>query len=257
MDNEKQIVSLKPPKPLVIAGVVFLAVASIYLAAGAKGEWREYGKGQPIPTILVSGEGKVTIKPDIATFTIGVVKTDKDLGAAQKEAADIMTKATALLKEKGVEEKDIKTTAYNIYPQYDWRQSGRVFLGYEVRQTAEVKVRDLAKVGEILGAVGSVGANEVGSLAFSVDNPEKAKEDARAKAIEDAKKKAERLSKDLGVHLKKIVSYSESDGGGYPGPIYMKDSYSAAGMGSSAPVPPVTAGENEVRINVSITYEIR
>ncbi len=236
-------------------GGIFLGVASIYLLASTHGAWRTTMAGQPVPSVNVSGEGKVTMKPDIASFSIGVVKTDKDLGRAQKEAADIMVKATALLKEKGVDEKDIKTTAYNIYPQYDWRQSGRVFLGYEVRQTAEVKVRNLEKVGEILGAVGGVGANEIGSLTFSIDNPEKAKEEARAKAIADAKAKAERLSKDLGVRLKKIISFSES-GGNYPGPIYMKDSYSTSGMGGGS-VPPVSAGENEITINVSITYEIR
>jgi hypothetical protein len=254
MDTDKQILSIRPPKPMVVMGAIFLGVASIYLLVSLKSTWRADTDGQQIPSVSVSGEGKVTIKPDIATFSIGVVKTSKDLGAAQKEAADIMTKATALLKEKGVAEKDIKTTAYNIYPQYDWRQSGRVFLGYEVRQTAEVKVRDLAKVGEILGAMGSVGANEIGSLAFSIDKPEQAKEEARTKAIADAKVKANRLSKDLGVRLKKIISYSESNGGGYPGPIYMKTM--SEGMGGDA-MPPISGGENEILVNVSITYEIQ
>src|SRR3989344_2455371 len=192
--------------------VIFLIVVSVFYIVKTKNEFRGYNRAQPATTISVSGEGKEFVKPDIATISVGVVKQNVDLLKAQKEAADVIDRVLAVLKEKGVADKDQKTTSFNIYPQYDYRDGVQKFRAYEVRQTLEVKIRDLSKVGEVLGGVAGAGANEIGSLGFTVDNPKMVQEKARTAAIKEAKEKARALSRNLGVRLVKIANYSESGG---------------------------------------------
>ena len=158
------------------------------------------------------------------------------------------------MKESLVEDKDIKTTNYNIYPRYDWIEKiGRVFRGYAVTQTLEIKIRKIDKAGEILAGITKAGANQVGGVSFVIDDEEAAKRDARQKAIADAKTKAEQLAKDLGVKIVRLMSFSEN-GGNYPYPVYKSE---AMGIGGAEPAPAVPAGENTVTVNVSLTYEIK
>ena len=122
-------------------------------------------------------------------------------------------------------------------------------------QSIEIKIRNLDSVSDILDGVVSAGANQVNQLGFEIDNPEELKAEARKKAIEDAKNKAEELEDELGIDLGKIVNFSENTGG-YPIPIYMKAEVDGrGGMGGGGPSLP--AGENEVVVNVNITYQIR
>jgi uncharacterized protein len=167
-----------------------------------------------------------------------------------------------------VEEKDIKTVGYNVYPQYEWQQSActpggicppgrQILTGYEVRQTITVTVRDTEKAGELLSSVGELGASEVSSLTFTVDEDESLRDEARAAAIAQAKEKADELAEQLGVKLVRIVSFSESNGG-YPVPYY-GEAYGRGGvMAQDAKLAPETPmGENTYISNVNITYEIR
>lgn len=235
--------------------VVFLVIVSIFFIVKTKNEWGGYNRTQPPATISVSGEGKEFVKPDIATIRVGVVKQSADLLKAQRDAKEVVDRVLVLLKEKNIADKDIKTTSFSIYPQYDYKDGVQKFRGYEVRQTLEVKMRDLSKVGEVLGGVAGAGANEVGSLNFTVDDPKAVQEKARATAITEAKQKAERLAKELGVRLIKITSYSESGGAQPPMPYFSKAEF-GMGMGGAADVA-VPTGENEIKMNVSITYEIK
>ena len=165
-----------------------------------------------------------------------------------------MDRLTKFLKENKVDDNDIKTTSYSISPRYDYKEGEQKLRGYEVHQNLEVKIRDLEKVGSILSGSAVRGANQVGSLTFSVDDPKKAKEKARDMAVKDAREKSIRLSKSLGVNLKKIVSYSESGGEG-PIPIFSKAEF---GLGGDFPTPaPTPSGENEIRVLVYLTYEIK
>ncbi|KKT56845.1 MAG: hypothetical protein UW81_C0020G0009 [Candidatus Giovannonibacteria bacterium GW2011_GWC2_44_9] len=252
--NESKYLYIRPPKEALWAMTVFLALASVFMAVKINGEWRGYGRTIPPNTIMVSGEGKVLVKPDIAVVNIGVIKEDADLGKVQQNTAEIMGQLAKFLKENKVDEKDIKTTSYSISPRYDYKEGEQKLRGYEVFQNLEVKIRDLGKVGAVLSGAAARGANQVGSLTFSVDDPKKAKEEARAIAIKDAREKAGRLSADLGVSLKKIVNYGESGGGG-PQPIYAQADF-GFGKGGGFPVP-APSGENEIIITVNLTYEIK
>jgi uncharacterized protein YggE len=229
------------------------------------------GQSQVQNTINVSGTGEVYAKPDVATISLGVNEEAKSVVDAQNKATAKMNAAIKVLKDNGVDEKDIKTTNYSIYPRYDYVKtvlpqtnvygieyypsSKQVLAAYVVSQDLNVKIRDIAKAGDILAKVGELGLNNVSGLSFIIDKEDALKDSARDLAIADGKTKAKELAKQLGVKLGRLVSYSES--GNYP--MYAKMEYSAAAgsVRDSAPSPVLPAGENKISSNVNLVYEIK
>lgn len=219
----------------------------------------------------VTGEGKVAVKPDLAMVTAGVVTQAEKIGAAQADNTKKSNAVMAFLKAQGIAEKDLKTVGYNISPQYQYFNSPPCvsfpcppqrppeITGYEVRHTIQIKIRDFAKTDAVLDGVVTQGANEVGSVSFTVDEPEKARADARAEAIADAEEKARVLARSLGVRLGRATGFFESGG---PGPVSL---FSIDGKGGgfggaaerAASAPEVAPGEQEIQSMVTITYEFR
>jgi uncharacterized protein YggE len=217
-------------------------------------------------TITVTGEGEIYTKPDLAIETFTVKIEAKTVEKAVADNAEKMNAVIVAMKALGIEEKDLKTTDFNIYPRYEYRTDysiqteiwprpeTRVLVGYEVTQSLEVKIRDMAKVGDVIQKAVDAGANQVGGLQFTTDDPDALKSQAREEAIKQAKDKAELLAKQLGVKLTKIVNFSE--GGYYPSPMYYDSAVNAKGMGEAGATPDIQTGENKITVNVSITYEI-
>jgi len=227
-------------------------------------------------TVSFSGEGKIFAVPDIAVVSFSILTEAKTSKAAQDSNSTKSKTVVDFLKSQKIEEKDIKTTGYNIYPQYSYPRpvplplgievqnapdqsypqyydSNPKITGYQVIQSFEVKVRDLEKVSAVLDGLVSAGANQVNNLGFRIDDEEKLKDQAREIAIKDAKEKANTLKKQIGIRLGKIVNYQE---GGYYPPIYFKAEAMDSGGGGSGG-PSVPTGENEIVINVTITYQIK
>jgi len=207
-------------------------------------------------TIQVSGHGEVEATPDIATFTFSVVSDKSTVAAAQADATAKQNAVDAYLKSAGIAEKDIQTSGYSVYPQYDYNNGTQTFRAYEVRQSTTVKVRDVAKAGDVLSGVVSKGITEVSGPTLTFDNPQAPQNDARTKAIADAKQKADELAKELGVSVVRVVSFNES-GGSAPGPIpYAQKAYAGMGGGADSSAN-ISAGQNKVTDDVTVTYEIR
>jgi len=205
--------------------------------------------------ISFTGEGKISTKPDMAFVDFSVVTQGVQLADVQNKNSEKMNKVAEFLKSFGVEEKDIKTTNYNLYPQYTY-ENNRIpqIMGYQISQTLSVKIKQLDKVGEVMEKVVGMGVNQVNSLYFGVENDEEIKEQARKMAIDNAKEKAEKLAKELGIRLGKLTNFYENTSG-YPVPMY--DSYKAVGMGGGAGSPNIQTGENEIIVNITLNYEVK
>lgn len=249
--------------------LVFLVLALAVVALGAYSyhtfKQSRYGMTGP-NTISVSGTSEVFARPDIATFSFSVTAEAADPATAQAESAGAINAIMAYLTGEGIEERDIRTSGYYLSPRYEWIQApctplgvcppGRQNLaGYTVSQTIEVKVRDTAKAGDLIAGAGSRGATNVSGLSFTIDDEESLKAEAREAAIADAKEKADALARALGVRLVKLISFWE-DQGAYPYGYMERAMSSDAGMGG-APVPSIPTGENTIRSNVTLIYEIR
>jgi uncharacterized protein YggE len=219
-------------------------------------------------TFTVSAEGKAVAVPDVAEFTFSVISEGStNLSDLQKNNTDRVNKVTAFLKDKKVDDKDVSTVGYSVDPRYQYStcNNGQCpppqIVGYTVTQTTRVKARDFSVVGDLLSGVVQQGANSVSSLSFTQDDPEKAKNDARADAMKKARAQAQMISNAGGFSLGRLVSVSEE---GAPGPIPYGVGGAASDSGfksmvapqaSSAPV--VQPGSQDVTIDLALTYEIR
>lgn len=242
------------------AGLAFLVILGAFVSVMTA---RTLETATTTNTVSFSGEGKITAKPDIALVDLSIVTDAKTSKAAQDDNSKKSTKLIDFLKSQGIDAKDIKTTAYNIQPQYsypvypyDKTTERPQIIGYQVNQTIEVKIRNLEKVDAVLDGVVNTGVNQVYGLRFSIEDPEKLKEEAREKAINDAKEKADALESQLGIRLGRIINFSES-GNGYVPPYYYDKVMNLEGRGGGGDVPSVQVGENEILVNVSITYQIK
>lgn len=249
--------------------IAFLSVVSIYFVVKLVNEVRagQYIGTKDTPsTITVSGDGEVFAVPDIAMISFTARGEGSTTKIAQTKQAEVVNKALAYLKDQGIAEKDIKTSNYWSQPKYDYSsaictssycpRSQPKIIGYEASQTVEVKVRDIDTVGDLLTGLGTNGVTEISGPNFSIENEDGLKDEARAMAIDKARAKAEKLAKDLGVDLVRVINFQESGNGYYP-MMYDKAMNTSAMAGAPESAPSIPTGENKINVNVTISYEIR
>jgi uncharacterized protein YggE len=215
--------------------------------------------GNVSDVITVSGTGTVTAKPDVAVADLSITVERQTANTAQDEASAKSNAVVDYLKKAGIKDEDIRTSGYNIYPQYDYLDGRTSIRGYQVVQSIEVKIRDLDKANAILDGVVNAGVNQVNNFRFEIDDPESLKDQARKEAIADARQKAEQLEDDLGVRLGRVVSFSE-DTAGWPIPFYDRAAvggFGGGGDGMKTVAPALPQGENEIVVSVTVTYQIR
>jgi hypothetical protein len=208
-------------------------------------------------TISVSGEGKASAKPDVAIITLGVKTEAPKSNDAVNQNNTKMNVIIKAVKDLGIDAKDIQTTNYDLQPVYNYtRDSGRVLTGYSLDQQITVKIRSIDKISSVLDTATSNGANNVGNLQITVDNPDAVKAEARANAIAKAKQKAAEMTKNSGLKLGKVINVDESN---YysPSPVSYNTMKLDQAVGGAAPVADIQAGQNEYSITVTLTYKIR
>lgn len=206
-------------------------------------------------TITVVGEAKVAAAPDSALLSSGVVTAGKTADEALGANSRAVSALIDTIKAAGVEPRDIATANFFLQPQYaatqgSQREAPKV-VGFEVRNTVRIRVRDLATLGPLLDKMVQAGANQASGLAFTLSNREKLEQDARVAAVKDAMAQAGVVAGAAGLRLVRIVSITpDSDGSGpiLAAPVMMKAE-------SARMAVPVEAGEVEVRARATLVYE--
>jgi uncharacterized protein YggE len=173
--------------------------------------------------IVVTGTGSVNVKPDIAYIDIGVSTQNADAKVAQTENDTNMNKVIDAVKKLGIADKDIQTTNFSIYPQYDYSkeiEGVQKIVGYQVTNQVKVTIRDITKTGDVLNEAIKAGANQGGGIQFSIEDSSVAYAQAMDLAIKGAKSKAEAIAKSLGVSVGTPVEVLEQ-GGSYKPVTYL------------------------------------
>jgi len=211
--------------------------------------------GTPPQTRVLSsnGEGIVYLTPDVAYIYVGV-RAEADEVSIALNNNNVQANAVAqTLKEMGVEDKDIQTTSFNVYPMQDYGMDGTVTRKYYVvENTVFIKVRELSNLGNMIDAVVRSGANTINSVSFDVQDKEAAIAEARDLAIADAMAEAEAIAKASGLKLGDIQTISVY-ANNMPSSIY-DGKGGAYAMEAGAPI---AAGQMMITANASINYEIK
>ncbi|WP_164730377.1 SIMPL domain-containing protein [Pelagibacterium montanilacus] len=211
-------------------------------------------------TMALSGTGIVRAAPDMASITTGVTTQAETAREALDANTEAMSELTALLREAGLEDRDIQTTEFSVSPQYvysDQRdESGYTppprITGYEVTNAVTIIVRELDDLGVILDRAVSSGANAIRGIAFEVEDTAALLDQARRRAVAEAQAKAETYAEAAGIALGDIVAISESPESQPPQPMM---AMARAEVASDMAVP-VEAGEMSYSITATITWEI-
>ncbi len=238
---------------VIIINVVFFVMPAI----------QRFGSSfAPSRTMMVTAEGKTTVAPDTAELSFSVITQGKNPQDLSQNNTDKMNAAIGFVKSQGIDDKDIKTTGYNLSPNYSWdKNTNRNYIiGYTLTSTLSVKVsnigQDLDKVAKIIGGLTPLGVNQIGGITFMVDDETAALSTARADAFSKAQEKAKEMASANGVRLGEIVNVAESNSG--PMPYFRTDMLSGAGMGGvAAPAAPtLQPGTQDVTVQVSLTYAL-
>jgi uncharacterized protein len=208
----------------------------------------------PSRQVVVLGTGKVTLVPDVAYINIGVNTQSKNVAEALASNNQQSQALKDILKKMGVENKDIQTTSFNIYPQQQYDSSNQV-IGtlYVVDNIVSLTVHNLPKLGEMLDAAVRAGANSINSIQFDVEDKDKALSEARQQAVQKAQLQAEELAKAAGVELGQILTINVLNANS-PVPMY---GMGGGGFAQAASTVPVSAGQLVLTVDVSVTYEIK
>ena len=215
--------------------------------------------------IWVSGEGKLTLEPDLVLLSGGVNTTAPTVSEANAAASEAMAAVVAALKARDIEDKDIQTSRFNIYPQYDYREttiegvrtSSQVLVGYNVRNSVNVKVRDLDTVGQLIDEMVAAGGDSIrmDGISFTVEDPDAHMAELRELAVADAQAKAAHMAELAGVTLGGLTYLAESADPSYPSP-YPVAARASFALESAAIAPSISPGELELSLTVQASFAI-
>jgi len=225
-------------------------------------------QAEEISTLNLTGTGVVKVQPDEGYITVGMVTRAKKSALAVRENSVAMSKLFATLKAKGVKEQNIQTVDFTLAEVYKQVWVGKTWEerdeddpkqktqksvrdGYIVRNIIHITVCELDKFGEVLDALVEDGANTVHSIHFGYSKSKDALDRAREEAVADAARKSKFLTAGLGVKTGKVLSISESVGGG-PRPMYSPQMAAA----ERADNVPVSGGSLSFSVTVSIRWEL-
>ena len=227
---------------LAVALLVALAASACVAVAPNDGAPRR------ISTVTVAGSGTISATPDQAEITIGVVTQAATAAPALAANSQAMERLLQSLGNLGIGPRDIQTTNISVAPQRRAPKEGQPpeITGYEVSNQVRVKVRDLARLGQVLDRQVSQGANLVYGIHFGLQEPAPLLDEARKRAMADARRRADLYAAAAGLKVGRVLSVQEA-GVTPPGP--------APRMAMSAAVP-VAPGEQEIQATVTVTFTL-
>lgn len=200
--------------------------------------------------MMVTGNGSVSVEPDIVTIELGIVTENKELGTAQAENAKITNQVIQSLIRLGIPTEKIQTGRYTIQPMYDFVDGKQVFRGYRVEHMLRVEIPSVDQAGIIIDIAVQNEVNQISNIQFSVENKEKYYRQALNIALEDALAKAESMATTLHLNLDaQPIRITEEEV--HQPPIV----YQAFAMAEAQPTTPIQAGQIVIHATVRVQFQ--
>ncbi|WP_139998726.1 SIMPL domain-containing protein [Paenibacillus paridis] len=201
-------------------------------------------------TLEVWGEGVVTAVPDRTLITMGTVSDGVELESVQSDNATKMAAIIDALEHSGIARESIKTTQFQIEPQYDYIDGKQEFRGYRVTHLLQVILDNVTEAGRLIDEAVANGANLVNSIEFDSSEAAKARQEALIAAVRDAETKATAIARALCVSLSAVPCKVEEVAQPGAEPIFFK----AAAIPLQNATSPIEPGQLTFRAAVRIWY---
>lgn len=229
--------------------------------------------------LSLTAEGRTRRIPDLALFNAGVITQAATATEALADNNRKMDRVIAALKRAGIADRDIQTSAISLSPRYSnpdleaqirARETRQPYIppnepariiGYEARNSVQVRVRKLGEMGKIIDTLIGEGANQVDGPSFTLDEPRAAQDEARREAVAIGRQRAQLYARATGLRVARLLSISE--GAGFY-PVQQAIVVTGAAFGAPPPPPPpmpergspVSPGELELGMSVSMQFEL-
>jgi uncharacterized protein YggE len=228
---------------------LIIPILAVFMLAGTSRA--EMYQAEHKRLISVSGTGEIHASPDLGVIHVGATTEAPRASRCYSDNNEIMGAVLKAITRLGVKKDDIKTTRFSFNPRYEYPGGGvRKFVGYQMTHIYTVKIRDLDIFGDVLDAASEAGANEISNISFTIDDPSGYQSEARELAVKDAEAKANTIAEAAGVEIVRVYRITE-------GPVSMPQPVmDFREMKAAAPSAPVEAGSQDVRVTVTVHYEI-
>ena len=210
-------------------------------------------------TVTVAAVGRVTREPDRAILHLAVETFASTAAEAAEDNAERMDRLIAALRRFGLGEDKVKTVSYQLVPEYEYppveprRPREQRLVGYRAVNMVQVTIDEIERVGEIIDAAIAAGANRVNGIAFTLRDPDAARQDALRDAVARAHAEAEAIAEALGDRLGPVIALSTT--GGLPQPIARMD-MARFESAAAAAVTPIEPGTVDVEVRVTAIYRL-
>ncbi|WP_396627128.1 SIMPL domain-containing protein [Luteitalea sp.] len=229
--------------------VVLSAIAVAPLAPARAQTAMSHSSTQDL--VIAAGEGLVKRAPDQAFVTVASESRSNQPREAQARNAEVATAIRQRLAGFNLPGDALRTVSVDMQPQFDWANGKQTLRGYLASNVIEVRLDDVARVGEVVDAVIAAGATRVAGVRFTLKDMAGAEQEALKLASAAALARAKAMASGVGRSVDRVVRLDETgrDMGG-PQPVMMRAM--AAPAAADMPSTPVTAGEVEVRVSVTL-----
>jgi hypothetical protein len=214
------------------------------------------------PSISTQGQAVFKVAPDLAWVSIRVEGRGNKPGEAQRKAAEVMDTVQDGVRAAGLPAAAIKTTSYTLQPEFEWSNGVSRIKSYVARNTIDVRVDDLGKLGGVIDAAGTSGAASINAMRFDIKNRESVERDALAAASKDALSRARAIAEGLGGTLGAILRVQDQRVSSAPVTLRMLGQEPAAaagsgGRGGGTPPTPIEPGEIEIRALLTLVIGVK
>ena len=238
------------PMKSILAAVFTVLVCS----AGAQAQTPAAPSVPEVSVVVTTGEGVVKRAPDRVWVSIAAESRARSPREAQRANADAMTAVLARLKALGLAEDAVRTSGYDLQPEYDYANGRQTLRDYVARNMVEVRIDDMARAGDVLDAAVGSGATSVSGIRFDLKDRAAAEREALRRAVEDARARANAAASGAGVRVDRVIRIEEQRVAiPEPRPMVMARTMTMQAEAAT----PITPGELEIRVTVTMTAAVK
>lgn len=219
-------------------------------------------KGETFLTI--SATGRAEARPNEARMQLGVTSQGANAGEASRLNREKMARVTAALTRLGIKEEDLQTRNLSLQRIDYGKERGQ----FRASNIVEVRMTDVARVGEAVTAVTEAGANVVGGPDLRVSDREAANRSAYANAYKAARSRAEAYADAAGLKIVRVVNIVDGGEEGAPNSVTMsmdvalpsvaaQESAAAALEPPRPPSAPFNPGINRTEVQVRVDFALK
>lgn len=200
--------------------------------------------------IKVSGQGRITLKPDMASVEFRVISKDKNQNKALEENSIRSKQLIEVFRAENIKDEDIETIDLNLRPVMNYENNREELDYYMVTNTIELTIRNIDKLGKFIELASNNGVDSIGYIRYDSSRSNEAYNQALKMAVEDAKSKTNLLGQALGVNIKAVSKLEESSSNHYRPNTVRYDALEESALGAGKAAPEIKLGDLNIEASV-------